>query len=208
MRLDCRDQGGAIDAEPCEFLGGKLDDDLLILGAENLDLGDVRYPQEPRADFLDIIAKLAMGETIRGEAVDDPERVAELVVEAGADDAGRQGTADVADVLADMIPDVRHFLGRGAAFQVHEYGGDAGAREAAQKVEVRRLFEGAFDAIGHLIERVIEGRARPRRLNDHGSESERRVFVAAEPHIRHHAHDDRDQHQINHEGAVIERPFG
>ena len=116
LRLDCRDQRGAIDAEPCEFLCGKLDNDAFILSTENLDLGDVGYPQEPRADFLDIIAKLAMGETVRREAVDDPEGVAELVVKAGTDDTGRQGAADVADVLADVIPDVRHVLGRRAAF--------------------------------------------------------------------------------------------
>ena len=60
---------------------------------------------------LDIVAQFAMGEAVRGEAVDDAEGVAEIVVEARADNAGRQGVPDVADALADVIPDIRHFLG-------------------------------------------------------------------------------------------------
>ena len=64
---------------------------------------------------LDIVAKLAVGETVGGEAVDDPEGVAELVVEAGPDDARRQGVADVADALANVIPDVGDLTGGRAA---------------------------------------------------------------------------------------------
>ena len=67
--------------------------------------------QKLRADVLDIVAQLAMREAVGGEAVDDPEGVAEIVVEARPDDAGRQGVADVADALAHVIPDVRHLLG-------------------------------------------------------------------------------------------------
>ena len=43
-----------------------------------------------RADVLDVVAQLAVGEAVGGEAVDDAVGVAELVVEAGADDALRQ----------------------------------------------------------------------------------------------------------------------
>ena len=64
-----------------------------------------------RADVLDIIAKLAMSEAVRGEAVDDAEGVAELVIEARSDDAGRQGVPHVTDALADVVPDVRNLLG-------------------------------------------------------------------------------------------------
>ena len=46
--------------------------------------GDV---QKLGADVLDIVAQFAMREAVRGEAVDDAEGVAELVVEAGSDDA-------------------------------------------------------------------------------------------------------------------------
>ena len=108
LRLKRGDQGGAIDPQSRELLGGELDDDLLVLGAEDLDLGDVGDAQQPRADVFHIVAKLAVGESVRGEAVDDPEGVAELVVEARPDDARRQGMPHVADALSHVIPDVRH----------------------------------------------------------------------------------------------------
>ena len=91
LRLQRGDQGGAIDAQSRELLGGELDDDLFVLRAEDLDLGHVRHAQQPCADLLDVVAKLAVGETVRGEAVDDPEGIAELVVEAGPDDARPAG---------------------------------------------------------------------------------------------------------------------
>jgi hypothetical protein len=37
--LNRGDQGGAVDPQARELLGGELDDDLLILSAEDLDLG-------------------------------------------------------------------------------------------------------------------------------------------------------------------------
>ena len=79
-----------------------------------------RTLQQLRADVLDVVAKLAMREPVGREAVDDPERVAELVVEARPDDARRQGVPDIADALADMIPDVGNFPGGGAALQIDE----------------------------------------------------------------------------------------
>ena len=66
-----------------QLLGGELDDDGLVLGAEDLDLGHIRHAQQPRADALGVVAQLALREAVGGEAVDDAEDVAELVVEAG-----------------------------------------------------------------------------------------------------------------------------
>ena len=84
LRLQRGDQVAAVDAQSCELLGRELDEDLLVLGADDLDLRHVGHAQQPRADVLDIVAQLAVGEAVGGEAVDDPEGVAELVVEARA----------------------------------------------------------------------------------------------------------------------------
>ena len=111
LRLQRGDQGRPVDPEAGELLRRELDENLLVLRAEDLDLRHVRNLQQARADVLDIVAQLAMGETVGGEAVDQPIGVAEVVVEAGTDDARRQRVADVADVLADLIPDVGN-LGR------------------------------------------------------------------------------------------------
>ena len=130
-----REQGRAVDAEAGQFLGRELDIDLLVLRAEELDLRNVRNLQETRADVLDIVAQFPMREAVGGEAVDQSEGVAEIVVEAGSDDAGRQRAADVADVLAHLIPDVRHFRGFGRALEVDEDRRPAGDGVAAQEVE-------------------------------------------------------------------------
>ena len=71
------------------------------------------------------------------------------------DHTGRQSVADVADTLSNMIPYVRHFLGRRTPLQVHEYRCDPGAGKAAQEVETRRLLERLLDPFGHLIKRVV-----------------------------------------------------
>ena len=47
-----------------------------------------------------------MGKSVAGKAVDDPESVAEIVIEARADDARRQRVAHIADVLANLVPGV------------------------------------------------------------------------------------------------------
>ena len=115
-----REQRRAVDAEPGQLLGRELDIDLLVLRAEEFDLRHVRNLQKTRADVLDVIAEFPVTEAVGGEAVDQPERVAEVVVEAGSDNACRQRAADVADVLAHLIPDVRHFRGFGRALEVDE----------------------------------------------------------------------------------------
>src|SRR5262245_2049990 len=112
-----------------------------------------------------MVAQLAMSEAVGREAVDDPERIAEIVVEARTDHAGRQRMAHVADALAHVVPDVGNFLGGGAALEIDEDRGDAGAREAAQEIELRRLLQRALEPLRDLLERVLNGRAWPGRLN-------------------------------------------
>ena len=108
LGLQRGDQRGAVDPEARQLLGRELHIDALVLGPEDVDLRDVRQLEELLADVVHIVPQLPMGEPVRGEAVDDAVGVAELVVEAGADDALRQVVADVVDLLAHLIPDVRH----------------------------------------------------------------------------------------------------
>src|SRR5208282_2260793 len=117
---------------------------------ENLDLGDVRNLKEARTDVLDVVAQLAVAEAIGGEAVDEAVSVAEVVVESGCDDARRQRPPDVANVLAHLVPDVRHRGGGGRALEIDENGGEAGARIAADIVEPLRLLQLALEPLGHL----------------------------------------------------------
>jgi hypothetical protein len=201
-----RDDVAAIDAQSGHLLRGELDDNGLVLGAQDLDLGYIRHAQQSRTDGLDMVAQLTVRKTIGGEAVDDAKGVAELVVEARPDDAGRQGVADITDALADVIPDVGDLARRRASFQRHEDGGETGAGVAAQKVQARRFLERALDPLRHLVDCLLQGRARPRRLHDHRPEGECRILVAAEAIVGDRAHDGQREHAIHDEGTMTERP--
>ena len=207
LRLQGGDQRGAVDAEAGKLLHRELDKDPLVLRAEHLDLGNVGDLQQLRPNVIDVVAQFALGEPIGGEAVDDSEGIAELVVEARTDHAGGQGMPHVADALADVVPNVRHLAGRRLALQVDEDGRQARARIAAQEVEVRRFLQRALDALGDLEERVVDRRARPRGLHDHRLDDEGRVLVAAEPHVGRQPGKHRRDHHVDDERAVPKRPL-
>ena len=89
LRLQRRKYRGVVEPHTGEPLGRELDEDLFVLLTEHFDLRYVRQLQQPRTRGLDVVAQLAEREAIRREGIDDPVRVAEIVVEERADDAGR-----------------------------------------------------------------------------------------------------------------------
>ena len=149
-----------------------------------------------------------MREAVRGEAVDDAVGIAELVVEARADDSLRQRVADVAHLLAHLVPDVRHLSRGRRVLQVDEDRGLARGRVALQVIEARRLLQLALEAVGDLLERVADRGARPCGLHHHGLDGEVRILAPPEPEVGPDARDRDDEHEIGHEGAVPDRPFG
>ena len=193
------DQRTAVDAEASELLSGKLDEDLFVLRAEDLNLRDVRHLEQARADVLDIIAQLAMREAISRKAVDQPIGVAEIVVEARSDNASRQRMSYVANVFANLIPNVRDFGCCCRAFEVDEDCGEARFCVAAQEVEALGLLQFALEPIGDLRQRVVHRRAGPRGLHDHCPEGERGVLRAAKPEKGGEAADRHGDHQKDHE---------
>ena len=113
------------------------------------------------ADVNDVIPQLPVGKAVRGEAVDDTVGVAEVAVEAGADDPLRQRVADVTHLLAHPLPNARHLCRRRRVLQVDEDRGLPRARVALQVVQARRFLQLALDAVGNLLERVADRGARP-----------------------------------------------
>ena len=87
--LQRSDKCGAIDAKAGEFLHRKFDEYPFVLGAQNFNLGHVRDLKKPRANILDMIAKITMRETIGRETEDYSERVTEIVVKSGSHNSGR-----------------------------------------------------------------------------------------------------------------------
>ncbi len=155
-----------------------------------------------------MIAQLAVREPVSREAVDDAERVPELVVELRTDGSGRQGAADVVDLLAHLIPAVGHRPGRRRVLENHRDGDLAGGRIAADVIEVGGFLQLLFEAIGELAGGVVDRGARPLGLDDHGLERERRILAAPQAEIgpapRHHD----DDHHERDQGAIVDRPFG
>ena len=100
------DQCGAVDPEAGQLIGRELHIDALVLRPQNVDFRDIGQFEELLADVVHIVPQLPMGKPIGSEAVDATVGVAELVVEAWADDALRQRAADVAYLLAHLVPDV------------------------------------------------------------------------------------------------------
>ena len=106
------------DAERGELGVAELDEDFLRLLADDVDLVDVGHAQQALADVLGARLELGEAQPVGGQHVDRRIDVAVFVVEVRADDAGRQIASDVADLLADLIPELLHLGGRRPVDQV------------------------------------------------------------------------------------------
>ena len=76
-----------------------------------------------------------MAEAVSGERINKAVGVAEIIVEAGADHALWQGSAHIADVLTDLIPDVRHLPCGGRTFEIDENRRQARTGIRAQEIQ-------------------------------------------------------------------------
>ena len=179
LRLQRGEDRAHVEAKSRQALGRKFQVDLLVLRAEHLDLRDVRHVQQPRADRFHVVAQFAEAEAVGGEGVDDAERAAEVVVEERSHDALRQRAADVADVLAHLVPDVRHLRGRRGLLQVDEDRRLAGDGVAAHPIEKVGLLQLALEPLGHLLHGLVDRGTGPGRGDHHRAKRERRIFAAA-----------------------------
>src|SRR4029077_7066866 len=118
-----------------------------------------------------------------------------------------QGVTHIADALADMIPDVRNLPGAGVVLEIDEDRGYAGACKTAQKIELCSSLQCALEPLGDLLEHVVDTGAGPRGLHDHRLDDERRVFVAPESNKGEKSREHRDDHQVDGQRSVLERPF-
>ena len=207
LRFERGGQRGPVDAQSRKLLSRKLDEDFLILLAEELNLRYVGHLQQFRANILDVIAKLTMTEPVRGEAVDNSVGIAELIVEARADNAGRQGVAHIGHAFADVVPDVRDFRGGRLALQRDENRGAPRFRITLDVIEARRFLKRPLKALGDLLQRLIQVRARPARKDDHGAEGKGRILVAAQAEVGQRASKHERDHAVNRERPMRERPL-
>ena len=208
MRLQRLYQLGNVEPHGGELLGRELQVDFLVLGAEKIDLRDVGNAEQLGSHALGIIAQLAVGEAIRGQREDQRIGIAELVVEEGTLHALWQGLFDVADLLSDLIPEIGHVRGAGGVLQIHEHHRLARLGVALLIVDVRQLFELLLDPIRDLLHRLQGGSPGPQRLHHHGLDGEGRVLVTPEPAIFKNTGEGDDQHQVDDEALMLQRPAG
>ena len=208
LRLQALHHLALINAQRRQFAGGEIQVEHFVLLTDHLDLAQPRHFANLGTDLFDVIAQLAHRQAVGGEGVDRAEHITEFVVEPRPLQALGELAANVVDLLAHLVPDLRNVLGTGGVAQVHEDRRFAGPRVAFHIVERVEFFELFLDAVRDLLEGFFLGRTRPARLDHHGLDGERRVFFATEVHVREHAHQQRDEHQVPDERLMLEGPFG
>ncbi len=87
--------------------------------------------------------------------------------------------SDIADLLADLIPDVGYIAALYGAFERYENRRSAGDRVAADVVETWSFLELLLYPICDLLERIRYVGAGPYDLNHHSLDREIRVFITA-----------------------------
>ena len=100
------------DPEGGHFSRRELQKDHLVLGTDEVDLADIRHRENLGPYVFDIVPQLPLTQPIRGECVDVPVHVAEIVVEERTEDA----FGEVLSYVVDHIPDSRPYARYIAAF--------------------------------------------------------------------------------------------
>ena len=160
-----------------------------------------------RTEF-DIVAQLPLGQPISGEGVNITVHVAEAVVVERPDDALRQLRMDILDHVPHLDPYRGHVALFGLGEQIHVDGGLPRNGDALRVVKLLKLFQLFLDALGDLIDGVLDSCAGPLRRDDHGFDGELRVFFTAEVDIGHDARDHAHDHEVPDDRRVIERHSG
>ncbi|MCY1512416.1 hypothetical protein D9M68_468750 [compost metagenome] len=187
---------------------GQVDPDLLVLQADQLDLADVLDPLQLQLQAVGVVLQHGIVEAASGKRVDIAEGGAELVVEERPDHALRQGEADVADLLADLVPELGNVLRAQVLAGDEDHLGFAGPREGLDALVVAGLHQLLLDALGDLARDLLGGGARPQGADHHGLEGEGRVLALPQLAIGQRADDAEQEHEVEDDLAVLQRPGG
>ena len=196
-----------LDAERRELAVRQLDEDLLFLLADEVHLGDAGHAQQLGADAVGEVLECPVVEAFAGDRVDVGVGVAELVVEERPLDSRRQLVADVADLLARLVLELRDLL-RGERVAVGDEHQRLAGTAVAPHVLVRQLLQLALDAVGDLLLDVACRRARPVGLDDHDLERERRILRLPELRVGERAHHREQDDEVQHHRPVVQCPLG
>ena len=138
------------DAERRQLGMRELDEDLLVLGAVEVDLGDVRHLQQPLAHAFGGLLQLRVVGAVAGHHVEDGIDVAEFVVDDGTEQAGRQLALHVGELLAQQIEQIRHVLRRRRVLEGDLHRRERRLRIGLHLVEIGQLLQLLLDGVGDL----------------------------------------------------------
>ena len=196
------------DPERGQPLVRELDVDLFGLLAIDVDLLDHRHFEQPPLDVFGRVGEIGEIDAVALDGIKQPGHVAVFVVEDRADDAFGQLELDVAEFLARLVPRLALILVRGAADDRDGHAAVALARIGLDLLEVVELLELLLHPVEHLVLDLLRCRAGPDDDHRHRRHGEVRVFELAELGEAQHAADADREDQEQHDGAVVQRPFG
>ncbi len=206
LLADLRQHLVEVQAELRQALLRHLDEQLLVLRAEQRHLGHVGHLQQLLAHAVGMVAQLLVAEAVGRQRIDRAVDIAELVVEERADHTGWQRGAQVADLLAHRVPDLRHRFGRRRVLHLEDDQRLARLAVAADLVRVGHLLQRALDLVGHLLGHLLRGGTRPEHADGHGAEGERRVLVLAQLEVGRAAQHQQHHQQVARQCRMLDRP--
>ena len=117
-------------------------------------------------------------------------------------------SSKVAQLLARLVPGLLLLRLRGTAFHGDRHAAVALAREGDDLLEVVELLELLLHAVEQLVLHLLGRGAGPHDHRRHRRHGEVRIFELAESREAERAADCDDEDQEEHDGAMVERPFG
>ena len=196
------------DAQRRKLGVAQLNEDLLRPLADDVGFIHVRHAQEPLPDILDARLELRKAQAVRRQHIDCRIDVAVLVVEARPGDAGRQITLDVADLLADLVPEFFDFRGRRRVHEIDLDEGRARLRIGFHPIQVGQLLELFLDLVGDLGLHLGRGGPGPGDVDDHRLDGEGGILGAPKLQVGVDARCAENEDGEQHERLMRDRPFG
>ena len=182
--------------------------DAFGLLAEDVHLLDHGHFQQAALDVLRRVGQLGVTDAVALDGVEQAVHVAVLVIEDRTDDALGQLEAEVAQLLARLIPGLL-LVGLGStAFHGDRHAAIALARKGDHLFEVVQLLELLLHAIEQLVLHLLCSGAGPHHHRSHGRHGEVGIFELPESRKAERACYGDDEDQKEHDGAMVERPFG
>ena len=187
------------DAERRELGVREFDEDLLVLRAVQIDLGDVLDLEQALTERLGDLFHLRIIGAVGGQHVEDRIDVAPFVIDRRPDQSGRQIVLDVGELLAKLVEELRHVAGRRVVLERDLHRREAGFAVGRDLVDEGQLLHLLFDRIGDLRLHFRGCRARPHGGDDHELDGERRIFAAPQAAVGEQAggaeHHDQEKNQ-------------